>query len=61
MSTSSAMWSSDFGQFALLYEVVRNAESPEETLLDFLQTTYDAAARLAGWDTEALRNTFEPS
>ncbi len=55
-----AKWNADFGQFVLPYEDVRTSESPENTLLDFMQTTYDAAARLAGWDTEALRNKFRP-
>lgn len=57
----AAKWNEDFGQFVLPYEDVRTAESPEETLLDFLQSAYDAAARLAGWDVEALKNTFLPA
>ena len=31
-----------------------NAKSPDDMLLDFLQTTYEAAADLARWDREAL-------
>jgi hypothetical protein len=56
----SANWNRDFGQFVLPYDDVRTAESPEETLLDFMQSTYDAAARLARWDVAALQNTFRP-
>ncbi|WP_417516581.1 DUF5996 family protein [Minwuia sp.] len=48
-----ARWDSDLGEFLLPYDEVRKARNPEETLLDFLQTTYDAAARAADWD-EAL-------
>jgi len=33
---------------------VRNAADPEALLLDFLQSTYDAAANLAKWDRSAL-------
>jgi hypothetical protein len=35
------------GEFLLPYGVVRNAPDPERALLSFLDTTYDAAARLA--------------
>jgi len=38
----------------LPYEAVRKSRSPDETLLDFLQTTYESAADLAGWDRAAL-------
>jgi hypothetical protein len=42
------------GEFILPYDAVRNAAAPDETLLDFLQTTYEAAANAAGWDRAAL-------
>jgi hypothetical protein len=41
-------------EFVLPYEAVRTAADPAEALLEFLQSTYDAAANLAGWDREAL-------
>jgi hypothetical protein len=41
-------------EFVLPYDVVRNAESPDKVLLDFAQSTYDAASTLAGWDRAAL-------
>jgi hypothetical protein len=44
-------------EFLLPYDAVRTAERPDETLLDFLQSTYDAAADLAGWDRAALERT----
>ncbi len=51
---ASAVWNADLGEFVLPYEDVRASASPEATLLDFLETTYDAAARLGDWDTTAL-------
>jgi hypothetical protein len=44
----------DLGQFLLPYEVVRRAPDPDGLLLDCLQTTYEAAADLGGWDRAAL-------
>jgi hypothetical protein len=42
------------GEFLLPYDVVRNAKSPDEVLLAFLQSTYEAAAISAEWDRPAL-------
>jgi hypothetical protein len=42
------------GEFVLPYEAVRRANDPDQTLLSFLQTTYEAAAVSAGWDRRAL-------
>jgi hypothetical protein len=42
------------GEFILPYEAVRTADAPDEALLSFLQTTYDAAAVTAHWDRHAL-------
>jgi hypothetical protein len=42
------------GEFLLPYDVVRTAESPDEVLLSFLQSTYEAAATCAKWDRRAL-------
>ena len=42
------------GEFILPYEDLRTSASPDETLLAFLETTYDAAADLAHWDRKAL-------
>ena len=44
----------DLREFILPYDEVRNAKSPADTLLDFLQTTYEAAADLANWDRASL-------
>jgi hypothetical protein len=49
-----AFFSHDLKEFILPYDVVRSAEHPDATLLNFLQSTYDAAASAAGWDRAAL-------
>ena len=52
-----AFYSSQMGEFVLPYEAVRQAENPDEMLLTFLQSTYDAAANLGNWDREVLERT----
>jgi hypothetical protein len=42
------------GEFTLPYDAVRSAADPDAALLDFLQSTYEAAADHAGWDRTAL-------
>ena len=49
-----AFYSSDLREFILPYDAVRHAESPDNTLLDFLQRTYAAAADLGRWDRSGL-------
>jgi hypothetical protein len=49
-----AFWSKELGEFLLPYEVLRAAPDPDRALAEFLQTTYEAAADLAGWDRAAL-------
>jgi Family of unknown function (DUF5996) len=49
-----AYFSKELGEFILPYDAVRNAREPESVLMDFLQSTYDAAANLAKWDRAAL-------
>jgi hypothetical protein len=55
----AAGWNGDLGEFILRYDDVRNAASPDAVLLEFLQTTYETAARLAGWDRAALERPFD--
>ena len=50
----SAFWSAEMGEFMLPYEQVRSAKNPEEVLLEFAQSTYEAAAGTASWDREGL-------
>jgi Family of unknown function (DUF5996) len=49
-----AYYHPDMGEFVLPYEAVRTAASPDAALLAFAQSTYVAAADLAGWDRAAL-------
>ena len=48
----SAFWTPEGGTALLMYEDVRKAESPRETLLEFLQSAYEAGAQTAGWNME---------
>ena len=50
----AAFYDAGLGQFILPYDAVRNASSPDDALMDFLQSTYEAAADLAHWDRGAL-------
>ena len=54
MKPETAFWSKELGEFILPYDAVRAARDPEATLMAFLQSTYDAAADLGGWDRAAL-------
>jgi hypothetical protein len=49
-----AFYQSQLGEFLLLYDDVRRAASPKTAVMDFLQTTYEAAANLSKWDRAAL-------
>ncbi len=50
----AARWDPDLSEFVLPYEEVRSAGSPENELMAFLRSTYDAAARLGQWDRSAV-------
>lgn len=51
---AAAFYSPDLKEFILPYDTVRQSDSPDDTLLEFLQTTYAAAADLAKWDRAAV-------
>ena len=53
-----AFFNGDMGEFILLYETVRQSKNPEGTLMQFLQSTYEAAATTAGWDKKTLECDF---
>jgi hypothetical protein len=53
---AEAFYSTENGQFLLPYEAVRTAADPEQALLTFLHTTYEAAAERGGWDRQALED-----
>lgn len=56
----AAFYSTDLREFILPYDAVRQSESPDQTLLDFLQSTYEAAANLAQWDRGSLERARDP-
>ncbi|MGJ0391393.1 MAG: DUF5996 family protein [Methylocystis sp.] len=51
---NAAFYSPDLHEFILPYDAVRTAPSPDEALLAFLQSTYEAAANSGSWDRAAL-------
>ena len=50
----AAFWLDDLGEFVLPYEAVRSADDSDAVLLAFLESTYEAAADLLGWDRAAF-------
>lgn len=50
-------WNAALGEFVLRYDDVRDQASPERRILDFFKGVYDAGARRAGWDREALERS----
>jgi hypothetical protein len=57
---SGASYNAALREFVLPYDVVRNADSPDDALLEFLQNTYEAAADLGKWDRAALERSTDP-
>jgi hypothetical protein len=58
---AEASYYSPLHEFILPYDAVRSAKSPDETLLAFAQSVYDAASTLGHWDREALEEaTIKP-
>ena len=53
-----AFYSKEMGEFFLPYDAVRLSDNPEETLLQFMQSTYEAAANTGNWDRENLEFDF---
>ena len=49
-----AYYSLKLSEFILNYDDVRLAKSPDEAVLEFLQSSYEVAADQAGWDRAAL-------
>jgi len=57
---TAAFYEPAFREFMLPYDSVRTAEKPDEALLEFAQTSYDAASTLGNWDRVALEE-IKPS
>ena len=50
----AAFYETKLREFILPYDAVRTAEKPDQVLLDFAQSAYDAASKLGKWDRAAL-------
>lgn len=50
----AAYFHDELGEFILPYSAVQSVKDPDSVLLDFLQSTYEAAADLGKWDRNAL-------
>jgi hypothetical protein len=55
ISPKQASFNPVLGEFILNYDDVRNSEFPGMIISDFLESTYEASAKLAGWDTKSLK------
>jgi hypothetical protein len=51
---AAATYSETLSEYILMYDDVHRSPSPRAALLEFAQTTYEAAATLGGWDRTAL-------
>jgi hypothetical protein len=51
---AAAVWNPQLSEFVLMYDDVRGAASPEQALYEFLESTYEAGARLGQWDRAEL-------
>jgi hypothetical protein len=58
VAPAGASWSEAISEFVLPYELVRTTADPEQMLLEFLQSTYEAAATTAAWDRPRLERAF---
>jgi hypothetical protein len=57
LAPAGAFYSKELAEFILPYDVIRSSPDPSEPLLEFLASTYDAAADLAGWPRAELERT----
>jgi hypothetical protein len=55
---ADAFWNKGLNQFNLPYDAVRTADDPDQALMEFLISTYEAAATLGRWDRTALECPF---
>jgi hypothetical protein len=54
VSPAAARWDTTVGEFILEYDAVRSATRPEQSILDFCQSAYQAGAKLASWNRAEL-------
>jgi hypothetical protein len=60
IAPAQASFNPQFGEFVLPYEAMRQSADPDGALLQFLQSTYEAAANCAHWDRAALEVESAP-
>jgi hypothetical protein len=53
----AASWEPQVGEFILKYETIRELQAADRAILDFCQSTYEAAAKLARWDRQTLERS----
>jgi hypothetical protein len=61
IAPAQASFNPAFGEFVLPYEAMRQLPDPDGALLEFLESTYDAAANCAHWDRAALETEPQPA
>lgn len=61
LAPEEASFNLQLGEFVLPYEQMRHSTDPDSTLLQFLQSTYEAAADCAHWDRTALEVAASPA
>ena len=54
MQPEAAYYHQELSEFILPYEAVRTAASPDDAINAFVQSTYEQAATLGGWERPAL-------
>jgi hypothetical protein len=54
-----AVYNTELKEFILVYEDARKAKSPENAVMDFLQSSYEAAANLASWKRKELERPLD--
>ena len=57
VTPAAAFYSPEMKLILLPYDVVRQSPAPEDTLLEFMQSTYEVGANLAKWDRKALERS----
>jgi len=55
---SAAGWDTKLGEYILKYEDAIQTASPDQAILDFCQSAYEAGAKLAQWDRASLERAF---
>jgi hypothetical protein len=56
---ATASYNTALGEFILKYDDLWAATSPDGALMEFLQSSYEAAANLAGWDRKSLERATQ--